>query len=343
MSIPPNEPPRYVTCPCQHCSGHIEFDASGFAKDETRAAECPHCNLETIIFVPVATSQDPKPIANTIPNTSTTKQSSSQVELFYYKIADRENGPYTFDQLRSLWNSGQITGDALFRNEKSSQWEPLSVRIGQQSRISFAPITKLNSLLLKCIFAISLVAFFLPNASVSVPIFGKIEVSMFDFFTPKSDKPTVEGEKPAKPNIKDVIDSDDFQLKKVNFGAIICALAVLGIVLHYLLTIVWGVLSFAFKKTFSILNIVWLALALQFPILFSIGAHIAIGAIKAKAMSDAGNDGDNSPGAALGTALGAAFINQISMQPGAIMWVLMVIALFCLGLPFLARQFKPVS
>jgi len=343
MSIPPNEPPRYVTCPCQLCSGHIEFDASGFAKDETRAAECPHCHLETIIFVPV-TPQDtkPKPIANPIPNTPATKP-SSQVELFYYKIADRENGPYTFDQLRSLWNSGQITGDALFRNEKSSQWEPLSVRIGQQSRISFAPITKLNSLLLKCIFAISLVAFFLPNASVSVPIFGKIEVSMFDFFTPKSDKPTVEGEKPVKPNIKDVIDSDDFQFKKANFGAIICALAVLGIVLHYLLTIVWGVLSFAFKKTFSILNIVWLALALQFPILFSIGAHIAIGAIKAKAMSDAGNDGDNSPGAALGTALGAAFINQISMQPGAIMWVLMVIALFCLGLPFLARQFKPVS
>lgn len=343
MNITPDKTPRYVICPCQHCSGHIEFDASDFAKEETRAAECPHCNLETIIFVPVAASQAPKPIANPIPNPPATKPATSQVELFYYKTADRENGPYTFDQLRSLWNNGQITGDALFRNEKSLQWEPLSVRIRQHSRILFAPSAKLNSLLLKCIFAISLVAFFLPNASVSVPIFGKIEVSMFDFFTPKSDKPTVEGEKPVKPNIKDVIDSDDFQLKKANFGAIICGFAVLGIVLHYLLTIVWGVLSFAFKKTFSILNIVWLALALQFPILFSIGAHIAIGAFKAKAMSDAGSDGDNSPGAALGTALGAAFINQISVQPGAIMWVLMVIALFCLGLPFLARQFKPAG
>ena len=68
-----------------------------------------------------------------------------------------------------------------------------------------------------------------------------------------------------------------------------------------------------------------------------------ISAMKAEAMSDAGNNGDDSRGAALGTALGAAFINRISMQPGAIMWVLMVIALFCLGLPFLARQFKPVS
>jgi Holliday junction DNA helicase RuvB len=65
MSNPPNEPPRYVTCPCQHCSGHIEFDASGFAKDETRAAECPHCHKETSIFVerekPVTTLNSPTP------------------------------------------------------------------------------------------------------------------------------------------------------------------------------------------------------------------------------------------------------------------------------------------
>jgi hypothetical protein len=52
MSNPPNEPLRFVTCPCQHCDGHIEFDASDFTKDETRTVECPHCHLETVIFVP---------------------------------------------------------------------------------------------------------------------------------------------------------------------------------------------------------------------------------------------------------------------------------------------------
>ena len=52
MSNPPNEPARFVTCPCQHCNGGIEFDASGFEKGETSNVECPHCHLETMIFVP---------------------------------------------------------------------------------------------------------------------------------------------------------------------------------------------------------------------------------------------------------------------------------------------------
>lgn len=43
---------HYVTCPCQYCSSHIEFDASDFGPSETRAVECPHCHMETIIFVP---------------------------------------------------------------------------------------------------------------------------------------------------------------------------------------------------------------------------------------------------------------------------------------------------
>jgi hypothetical protein len=42
MMNPPNEPARFVTCPCQHCNGQIEFDASGFAGGETRNVECPH-------------------------------------------------------------------------------------------------------------------------------------------------------------------------------------------------------------------------------------------------------------------------------------------------------------
>jgi hypothetical protein len=43
---------NYVTCPCQLCSGNIEFDASDFSAGETRTVECPHCHMETILFVP---------------------------------------------------------------------------------------------------------------------------------------------------------------------------------------------------------------------------------------------------------------------------------------------------
>ena len=52
-----NEPdaqtaPNYVTCPCQHCSGKIEFDANQLDSAENTTVPCPHCGLETIIFVP---------------------------------------------------------------------------------------------------------------------------------------------------------------------------------------------------------------------------------------------------------------------------------------------------
>jgi predicted RNA-binding Zn-ribbon protein involved in translation (DUF1610 family) len=50
-SIMPDNP-NYVTCSCRHCDGHIEFDAADFSKGEERPVECPHCHLETILFVP---------------------------------------------------------------------------------------------------------------------------------------------------------------------------------------------------------------------------------------------------------------------------------------------------
>jgi hypothetical protein len=43
---------QYVICRCQNCNGGIEFDASGFSKGETRSAECPHCKMETLLYVP---------------------------------------------------------------------------------------------------------------------------------------------------------------------------------------------------------------------------------------------------------------------------------------------------
>jgi uncharacterized protein len=46
-------PPRYVTCPCQYCSGRIEFDANQLDTTANTTVPCPHCGLETIIFVPV--------------------------------------------------------------------------------------------------------------------------------------------------------------------------------------------------------------------------------------------------------------------------------------------------
>ncbi len=44
--------PRYVRGPGQYCSGEIEFDANQIDTAENATVPCPHCGLETLIFVP---------------------------------------------------------------------------------------------------------------------------------------------------------------------------------------------------------------------------------------------------------------------------------------------------
>jgi hypothetical protein len=37
-----------VKCACNHCPGHLEFNA----KDGGRTVTCPHCGAETVLFIP---------------------------------------------------------------------------------------------------------------------------------------------------------------------------------------------------------------------------------------------------------------------------------------------------
>lgn len=70
MSQPSNQPvPRYVVCDCQHCDGHIEFDANELT-DENRLVPCPHCGLETKISIPIAAPLIQEPNASPIPPAS---------------------------------------------------------------------------------------------------------------------------------------------------------------------------------------------------------------------------------------------------------------------------------
>lgn len=47
--------PNYVTCPCQYCTGNIEFDATCLDGYESVAVLCPHCGAETKITLPEQT------------------------------------------------------------------------------------------------------------------------------------------------------------------------------------------------------------------------------------------------------------------------------------------------
>ena len=73
MSQSSNQPaPRYVVCDCQHCDGHIEFDANEFA-EENSIVPCPHCGLETKISISISQAEKvpPKlPSSVTSPNTA---------------------------------------------------------------------------------------------------------------------------------------------------------------------------------------------------------------------------------------------------------------------------------
>lgn len=70
------EDPLFVVCRCQHCDGHVEFDASGFKKGETRQVACPHCGLETLLFVAVGQTEQ----ANRKPASITPKNVSVEVK-----------------------------------------------------------------------------------------------------------------------------------------------------------------------------------------------------------------------------------------------------------------------
>jgi hypothetical protein len=77
MSNPPNEPPRFVVCPCQHCDGGIEFDAS--RAGETVA--CPSCGAETILFAPPISEHEENP--SPVPPTA---EEIKQAEIEKFKI-----------------------------------------------------------------------------------------------------------------------------------------------------------------------------------------------------------------------------------------------------------------
>lgn len=45
-----------VVCQCQHCNENIEFDASGQWHENSRI-QCPHCSIETVLFIPLPSSE----------------------------------------------------------------------------------------------------------------------------------------------------------------------------------------------------------------------------------------------------------------------------------------------
>jgi hypothetical protein len=68
------ESPQYVTCHCEHCEGPIEFDANELVKDNS-IVPCPHCGLETKIFIPVIqTEKVPTELPSSVASANTVRR-----------------------------------------------------------------------------------------------------------------------------------------------------------------------------------------------------------------------------------------------------------------------------
>src|SRR4051812_19050503 len=57
-----------ITCKCNHCSGHIQFDPAEMEISGGSSASsmgptitCPHCGLDTILYIPPAPKPKPAP------------------------------------------------------------------------------------------------------------------------------------------------------------------------------------------------------------------------------------------------------------------------------------------
>ena len=193
--------------------------------------------------------------------------------------------------------------------------------------------------LLVGIFSLSIIAFFSPNFGINLPIVGKMNVSMFDVVVKISDISGSQSGSDITTNIKsnaaNVIKNlldPSLGSDKATISYIFVMSAILGIVLHYLLTIIWGICTFVLHKTCRILDIVWLALAVQFPILFSIGMKII--SAELNSLISSSKDADN-PFASLGASM---MVNSFSIEPGIVMWMLMILSILGLVIQFMDKE-----
>ena len=251
-----------------------------------------------------------------------------------------------------MWNAGQITAENLYWEMGMPEWGSVGnlVSLIQQARplpapkmpqprtmhaagptsiqteFKAIPVSHVHRWILNLTFGLACIAFFLPNLTLEIPILGKIDLSMLDLLTPSDSSSTDSSLREnmpnpeAKPNALDMIKDN-----KGNVGGIVCGIASLGLLLFYVLTLVWGSLAFGMKRTFPALDIAWLGLAIQYPILMLVGSHLLITGMR----EQLGSDMRGNPFAGMGQ----AFVNNVSIKPGLVTWFLLALALAGIVLP----------
>jgi len=303
---------------------------------------CPHCQqsleapqemLGTVIDCPACNNRIQLPSPQPEPPPKAPPQSAPQPQKRFVPKKTQSSHPSAGSGKRRLcpFCGENILEVAIKCKHCGTDLEASKQSVSPQVGLSALFSAKARDGVLIAVACLSLFAFFMPNAVITIPILGKMKFSMYDVVSAFGNKPKIQTEnigRGLQPDTKDMIRS--FKITESGVGGIVCAIAVLGIMLHYLLSIVWCVCRFAFRKSVAVINTIWLAGAIQFPVLLTIGTSIILASMK----REMAQEKDSEFAAAIGTAL----MNSLSIEAGLIMWALFVVAICGLAMPVIARK-----
>ena len=65
-----------------------------------------------------------------------TPQKQPVTESIYLYINDSQTGPFEYDQILSMWNSGQITSDYIYWHEGMTEWQPIKTLLSNLKNLT---------------------------------------------------------------------------------------------------------------------------------------------------------------------------------------------------------------
>jgi hypothetical protein len=104
--------PDVAICPCQHCNGHIQFDAASLSKENDKIA-CPHCGLETILFIPPPPDPKMQAVHSPPPPAKTAKPEPLVAPQPVKAGYDRERGNGAFGKNNVMKNTNILLAGIL--------------------------------------------------------------------------------------------------------------------------------------------------------------------------------------------------------------------------------------
>ncbi len=133
--------PKFVVCSCNVCSGSLEFDAS----QAGTTIQCPHCGMDTILFVPakpVEVSEPPTKQPRRKPNVSWKRKAVSLIALFaivafviYQWQKSEQESQRSQKELEAIVNPTPPTRETLQTNALNKMLEDCSNNVVGLQRI----------------------------------------------------------------------------------------------------------------------------------------------------------------------------------------------------------------